>query len=452
MSAARGAAAPPPVRLEPRPWMTADETRAVVAALSAAGATVRFVGGCVRDALIGRPVKDIDIATPDPPCRVIELLEAADIEAVPTGRGHGTVTAVVPPRRFEVTTLRIDAETFGRRARVEFSEDWDADAARRDFTINAIYCGADGEVFDPVGGIADLNAGVVRFVGDPDKRIREDVLRILRFFRFTAFYGAPPPDPDGLMACRAHTGALAALSGERVAGELLRLLESRDAAAILRVMRDGGVLRPVLPELSPSGIARVGRLIAVDSDDPDPLRRLMAGLGTDGPGAARTVAGRWRLPNAQRDRMAAAAAHADGMTGTLDARGRRRLLYRLGRETFTDLAYLGWSREPERKNAWRRHLRAAREWTAPALPVGGADVLALEAPPGPAVGRTLGEVERWWIDGDFRADREACLRKLRQVVKAGPTPPSDTAALAGEREHDSGVARPVSWFRQTRRS
>ena len=417
MSAAR----PPPTRLEPRPWMTANETRAVVAALSAAGATVRFVGGCVRDALIDRPVRDVDIATPDPPDRVIGLLEAAGIEAVPTGRGHGTVTAVVPPRRFEVTTLRVDAETFGRRARVEFSGDWDVDAARRDFTINAIYCGADGELFDPTGGIADLNAKVVRFVGDPETRIREDALRILRFFRFTAFYGAPTPDPDGLAACRAHAGSLAALSGERVAGEILRLLESRDAAAILRVMRDGGVLRPVLPELSSSGVARIGRLIAVDSDDPDPLRRLMAGLWTDGPGTARAVAGRWRLPNAQRDRMAAAeaGARAGAAMGTLDARGRRRLLYRLGRETFADLAWLGWSREPARKNAWRRHLRAAREWTAPALPVGGADALALGAPPGPAVGRALDEVERWWIRGDFRADREACLRKLRQVVRTG---------------------------------
>lgn len=406
-------------RLEPQPWMTADETRAVVAALSAAGATVRFVGGCVRDALIGRPVKDIDVATPDPPDRVIELLGAANIGAVPTGRGHGTVTALVPPRRFEVTTLRIDAETFGRRARVEFSADWDADAARRDFTVNAIYCGADGELFDPTGGIADLNAGVVRFVGDPETRIREDGLRILRFFRFTAFYGATSPDADGLAACRARAGSLEDLSGERVAGELLRLLESRAAAAILEVMREAGVLRPVLPELSPSGIARIGRLIAVDSDDPDPLRRLVSGLGTAGPGAAQAVAGRWRLSNARRDRMAAAEAHADEMAGMPDARGRRRLLHRLGRETFTDLAYLGWSRNPERKNAWRRHLRAAREWTAPVLPVGGSDALALGAAPGPAVGRALDEVERWWIDGDFRADREACLRKLRRVAAAG---------------------------------
>ena len=419
-AAARGAAAAPPTRLDPQPWMAADETRAVVAALSAAGATVRFVGGCVRDALIGRPVKDVDIATPDPPDRVIELLGAANIGAVPTGRGHGTVTAIVPPRRFEVTTLRIDAETFGRRARVEFSADWDADAARRDFTVNAIYCGADGELFDPTGGIADLNAGVVRFVGDPETRIREDGLRILRFFRFTAFYGATPPDADGLAACRALARSLEALSGERVAGELLRLLESRAAAAILEVMREAGVLRPVLPELSSSGIARIGRLIAVDSDDPDPLRRLMTGLAGAGPGAAGAVAGRWRLSNAGRDRMAAAETHADEMTGMLDARGRRRLLHRLGRETFIDLAYLGWSRNPERKSAWRRHLRAAQEWTAPVLPVGGSDVLALGIPPGPAVGRALDEVERWWIDGDFRADREACLRKLRRAVAAGP--------------------------------
>ncbi len=395
--------------------MTADETRAVIAALSAAGATVRFVGGCVRDALIGRPVKDIDIATPDPPDRVIELLGAADIKAVPTGIGHGTVTAVFPPRRFEVTTLRVDTETFGRHARVEFSADWDADAARRDFTINAIYCGADGDLFDPTGGIADLGAKIVRFVGDPDTRIKEDFLRILRFFRFIAFYGALPADSDGLMACRANAESLATLSGERVAGEILRLLESRDAAAVLHVMRENGVLQPILPELS--NIARVGRLIAVDADDPDPLRRLLAGLAVDGRGV-HALANRLRLSNAERERLVAAEAHVGEAMGALDARGRRRLLYRLGRKTFVDLAYLGWSRDPARKNAWRRHLRAARDWVAPALPVGGSDVLALGVPRGPAVGQLLNEVERWWIRGDFKADREKCLRKLRRVAAA----------------------------------
>ncbi len=397
--------------------MTADETRAVVAALSAGGALVRFVGGCVRDALAGRAVKDIDIATPDPPDRVVGLLEAADIRAIPTGAGHGTVTAVVPPRRFEITTLRIDAETFGRRARVAFSADWEADAARRDLTINAIYCGADGGLFDPTGGIADLDAGVVRFVGDPDTRIKEDFLRILRFFRFIAFYGALPADPGGLAACRVNAGSLTALSGERVAGEILRLLESRNAAPVLRVMRENGVLRPILPELS--DIEGIGRLIAVDADDPDPLRRLLAGLATDGLGLS-AVAGRLRLPSAARDRLTAAADHAGEAAGDLDARGRRRLLRRLGRETFTDLAYLAWSRDPARASAWRRHLRAARDWTAPVLPVRGADVLALGLAPGPAVGRALDEVERWWVRGDCRADRDACLRRLRRVAAAGP--------------------------------
>jgi len=199
-------------RLAPQPWMTAPETRAVVAALTADGTEVRFVGGCVRDALLGRPVKDVDIATPDRPQRVMELLARAGIRAIPTGIEHGTVTAVVGRTPFEITTLRRDVETYGRRAKVAFTDDWTADAARRDFTINALSCTPDGRLYDPFGGLADLRAGRVRFVGDPEARIREDVLRLLRFFRFYAHYGAAPPDPAALAACRALAPLLPGLA------------------------------------------------------------------------------------------------------------------------------------------------------------------------------------------------------------------------------------------------
>ena len=401
--------------LDPPPWMTASETRAVIAALSAGGATVRFVGGCVRDALAGRPVKDIDIATPDPPDRVLELLAAAGVKAIPTGIDHGTITGVIPPAHFEVTTLRIDAETDGRRARVEFSNDWDSDAARRDFTINAIYCDAEGSLFDPADGIADLRAGIVRFVGEPDARIREDFLRILRFFRFTAFYGRLPPDADGLAACRANAASLPSLSGERVAGEVLRLLESSNAAAVLRVMAENDILQHILPELTHFG--RLAGLIAIDGDDPDPLRRLLAATASDEAGI-QALADRLKLSNAERDRLAVNVVHAGTVSAELDARGRRRLLHRLGAQTFTDLVYLGWAEDPTPRGAWRRHLRAARRWTLPAFPVRGVDVLALGISHGPRVGQILDEVQRWWIGGDFKADREKCLRKLRQVARS----------------------------------
>ena len=401
--------------LDPQLWMTASETQAVIASLSAGGATVRFVGGCVRDGLAGRPVKDIDIATPDPPDRVLELLAAADVKAIPTGIDHGTITAVIPPAHFEVTTLRIDAETDGRRARVEFSDDWESDAARRDFTINAIYCDAEGNLFDPVDGVADLKAGIVRFVGEPDARIKEDFLRILRFFRFTAFYGHLPSDADGLAACRANAASLPSLSGERVAGEILRLLESANAASILRVMEENGILQRILPELT--RLDRLAGLIAIDGDDRDPLRRLLAATAADAAGI-QALSDRLKLSNAERDRLAVDAAHAGTVSAGLDARGRGRLLHRLGAQTFTDLVYLGWATDPAPRRAWRRHLRASARWTPPVFPMRGADVLALGISHGPRVGQILDEVERWWVGGDFKADREKCLGKLRQVARA----------------------------------
>ncbi|MFQ5959208.1 MAG: CCA tRNA nucleotidyltransferase, partial [Alphaproteobacteria bacterium] len=239
--------------IEPQRWMTVRATRAVVDALRAQGAEVRFVGGCVRDAVAGRKVTDVDIATPDPPETVIRLLEAAGIRVVPTGIKHGTVTAVVARRPFEITTLRRDVETYGRHAKVAFTDDWTADAARRDFTINALFCAPDGTLYDPFGGLDDLRAGRVRFVGDAVQRIREDVLRLLRFFRFYAHYGRPPPDAEALAACRAMALALPSLSGERVCAELLRLLAADDPAAVLELMIEADVLEFVLPEVAGVG-------------------------------------------------------------------------------------------------------------------------------------------------------------------------------------------------------
>ncbi len=266
-------------RLAPQPWMEAPATRAVIAALTARGAQVRFVGGCVRDALLGRPVTDVDIATPDEPGRVIELLETAGLKAVPTGVDHGTVTAVAFGRPFEITTLRHDVETYGRRARVAFTDDWTADAARRDFTFNAMSCSPEGRIHDPFGGIADLRARRVRFVGRAEDRIREDVLRLLRFFRFYAHYGAPPPDPEALSAARSLAPLLPTLSGERIAAETLKLLAAPDPAPVMGLMREQGVLAHVLPEAQ--RIDRLARLTAIETAlglPLEPVRRLAAVL------------------------------------------------------------------------------------------------------------------------------------------------------------------------------
>src|SRR5215831_4330069 len=225
--------------------MVEPATFAVLRALAAGGAEARFVGGSVRDALLGQRIGDIDIATPAAPERVTELLEKAGIKVVPTGLDHGTVTAVVPPRHFEITTLRRDVETYGRRARVAFDADWAADAGRRDFTINAIFLAPDGTIHDPVGGLADLRARRVRFVGDPATRIAEDVLRLLRYYRFEARFGTGRGDSQARAACRAAAHLLPTLSGERVAQELFKLLETPDPTQALRMMQEDGVLAVV---------------------------------------------------------------------------------------------------------------------------------------------------------------------------------------------------------------
>jgi poly(A) polymerase len=400
--------------------MTAPETRAVIAALTADGAEVRFVGGCVRDALIGRPVKDIDIATHDEPAAVIRLLERANIRAVPTGLSHGTVTAVVDHAHFEITTLREDVETFGRRARIAFTDDWMRDASRRDFTFNALFCAPDGTLFDPFGGLQDLKAGRVRFVGDPETRIREDVLRLLRFFRFHAHYGKGAPDAEGLAACRRLAKLLPSLSGERVAGEMLRLLLAPDAAGVVALMLRERILEPILPELT--DVDRLSALVGIESEaaEPDAIRRLASLIAKDG-GAAAAVAERLRLSNRQSERLVAMAARESRVTPTDDASVQRRELYRLGRELYRDLALLSWAdalREGRGEDAARYHalVAAAEAWQPVFLPVKGADVLDLGIERGPEVGRLLMELEEWWVNGDFRAGRKECLAKLKELA------------------------------------
>jgi poly(A) polymerase len=407
-------------KLPPQPWLDASETRALVAALTRDGGQTRFVGGCVRDAWLGRAVKDIDLATPDPPETVLQRLQRAGIRAIPTGIEHGTVTAVIGARHFEVTTLRRDVETFGRHARVAFTDDWDADAARRDFTINALSADPDGTVHDPFGGIADLEAGLVRFVGDAEARIREDVLRLLRFFRFHAWYGKGAPDAAALDACGRLASLLPALSGERVAAELLRLLLAPDPASALALMRDHGVLKPILPELTQ--IERLRTLVLIEDavEQRDAVRRLAALLPRE-PEAALAVAARLKLSNADRDRLVALASPANALVLPLDERAQRHALHRLGAPMVRDLVLLDWADQPAAAKRHRELLAAADAWTPVALPVKGQDAVDLGVPAGPEVGRLLAEVGQWWEEGDYRATRADCLAQLKALIGTGRT-------------------------------
>jgi len=424
----------PSDRLDPQPWMTAPETVAVIAALSAAGGEARFVGGCVRDALLGRKVSDIDIATHEPPERVMNLLKRAGIKAIPTGIKHGTVTAVIGVRHFEITTLRRDVETYGRHAKVEYTNDWQADASRRDFTMNALFCGADGTLYDPFGGLADLRAQRVRFVGDPEARIREDVLRLLRFFRFHAHYGKPPPDAAALAACRKLAPLLPTLSGERVCGETLKLLSAPQPADAIELMQENGVLAQVLPEATQIG--RLRALVAIEGASPrdlvpraEPIRRLAALL--DGSEAsALAVATRLRFSNVERDRLIGLAGDP-APSPDLDAPARRRLVYRLGPACYRDRALIAWAAavadgapmDRGATEAWTDLLRAGADWVAPRFPLKGRDAVKLGVPPGPAVGRLMAKLEDWWIAGDFTADRAACLAKLTEFASLSPAQP-----------------------------
>jgi poly(A) polymerase len=404
-------------RITPPRWMSEAATRAVLRAFSAAGVEARFVGGAVRDALLGRSdagsgaEADIDIATPASPERVIDLLQRSGVKVVPTGLAHGTVTAVVPPRHFEITTLRRDVETFGRRARVAFDADWAADAGRRDFTINAIFLSPDGTIDDPVGGLADLQAHRVRFVGDPATRIAEDVLRLLRYYRFEARFGAGVGDPQARAACRAAANLLPTLSAERVAQEFVKLLETQVPIAALRMMKEDGVLSLVLPEAHCHD--RLGRMIEIEPEI-DPLLRLAALIDVDASSAV-SLAQRLRFSNAWRDRLEGLA-QPWPLDPQGDERAQRRILYRLGGERFRDIALLLTAGGVISAARLGGFLALARDWTPPRFPLAGRDVVALGTPPGERVGQLLDRVREWWEAGDFTADRTACLAYLQTLV------------------------------------
>jgi len=389
--------------LDQPPFQTEPALRALLELLSEA----RLVGGCVRDTLARLPVADIDLATPRRPESVIATLTRAGWRVVPTGIAHGTVTASSQGRSFEITTLRQDVETDGRRAVVAFTDDWRQDAARRDFTINALSMTANGAVFDYFGGIDDLRAGRVRFVGDPATRIAEDYLRILRFFRFHARYGRGAPDPAALTAIRSAVPRLAALSPERIWSELLRILAAPNPSASIELMAECGVLSAIVPEGAQP--RRLIRLIAAGAPA-DPLLRLAALL--DGDPAA--FADRLRLSAAERTRLIALR-EPPIPDPSLDDAALRRLLADTPPAILIDRAWLAGDGGPEGGVQWTRLRIRLATMAVPVFPLEGRDVLALGVSPGPQVGALLRAVRAWWLAGGCVADAAACRAELARL-------------------------------------
>ncbi len=380
-----------PILLPDAAWRHRPGLDGLLDALDAAAGKVRFVGGAVRDTWLGLPVTDIDIATTLTPHDVRDRLKAAGIKAVPTGIAHGTITAVLDDGPVEITTLRRDVSTDGRRATIAYTDDWREDAARRDFTINALFADPlSGAITDYFGGVADLTNRHLRFIGDPDARIAEDHLRILRFFRFFARFGSGAPDRQAYAACQRQANSLKALSRERIADEMLKLLALANPAPALRLMVDGAILLPVLPEIATAGVDRLAALIAAETAaaiTPAPVRRLAALLPPDA-AIGEAVATRLKLSNKARKRIVRA----------LDANAPpapRALAYRLGPESAIDRLLLAGDRDG---------IASLTGWTAPTLPLSGGALIARGLPPGPEVAIALREVEDRWVEEAFPGD------------------------------------------------
>jgi len=397
-------------------WLKRKETSAVFGALRGDSIETRAVGGAVRNALLGLPVTEIDLATTAEPERVMALAERAGLKAVPTGIDHGTVTVIANGMPFEVTTLRRDVETFGRHAKIAYTTSWEEDARRRDFTLNALYADRDGKVFDPLGGYDDLAAGRVRFIGDAEARIKEDFLRILRFFRFHAYYGKGEMDEAGLKAGVKLRAGLDQLSAERIAGELRRILVAPHAARAVDALCDYGLLTFVL-----GGVPRLGRfvrLIAIEAANalvPDAALRLAALAVFVEEDVAR-LALRLRLSNAEQA-VLALGVRQGATAGLPDEAAAKSALYRLG-QNYRSALLLAWAdacASPDDAE-WRKALSLPERWQTPSFPIGGDDVIALGQLKGPQIGELMKVLEQDWIAAGFALGRDELLAKARMLV------------------------------------
>ncbi len=407
-------------------WLRDTGLQRLLEALGADGEEARIAGGAVRNAMLGEAVADIDVATTTLPEETVRRAGAAGFRTVPTGIEHGTVTVICPGQSYEVTTLRADVDTDGRRAKVVFGRDWKADAERRDFTINALYAQADGTVVDLVGGLADLGTRTLRFIGDPEARIREDYLRILRFFRFFAYYGSGRPDSEGLKACARLKDGLARLSAERVWSELRKMLSAPDPSRALLWMRQAGVLSQSLPESEKWGIDAIHALVSTERDlgwGPDALLRLEAIVPPDQE-RMKALAVRLKLSNAQAERLSAWAA-IPGVSSTTTESELAKRLYRSGRQPLLDRLRLSLASARGRAVAdghsgnealveaggFSRLLKFVEKWTPPQFPLKGADLQEVGIPAGPDMGKLLKRLEQEWVDANFAPDRGALIER-----------------------------------------
>ncbi|MGE3916842.1 MAG: CCA tRNA nucleotidyltransferase [Hyphomicrobiaceae bacterium] len=404
-----------PPSLRGAPWLELPATRAVLAALAAAGFEGRIVGGTVRNTLMGLPVSDIDIATPAPPRVVVEACRKAGLATVPTGLEHGTVTVVAHRTPIEVTTLRRDVSTDGRRATVAFTDDWGEDAGRRDFTMNALYCDGEGRIYDPIGGYPDLASRRVRFIGNPDRRIAEDYLRILRFFRFHAAYAEGDPDPDAMAACARGIAGMGLLSAERIRAELVRLLVAKGAVTAVEAMAQVGLLPLVLGAAPRPGVLAAVAAAEARAKCPAEAMLRLSALAVAVEDDIPRLAARLRLSGDERKALLVIdGAMLDGL-GTIDARRARRMVYGKGRDASRRGAIALAALAPGRAGEAATLLATAVGWQPPRLSVAGADVVALGVPPGPAVGALLRRLEQWWVENDFPGEPETRAR-LDEIV------------------------------------
>ncbi len=418
----------PTGKLSPQLWMTAPGILSIIAALTAKGTEVRFIGGCVRDAIRNVDTTDIDIATPDPPELVMGLLEDRGIKAIPTGLSHGTVTVVSGAWNIEITTLRIDLQTDGRYAKVAFTDDWVADAARRDFTINTLSSTIDGDVYDPFSGMDDLARGCVKFVGNAQDRIEEDILRLLRFFRMHATYSKTKPNKSARAACRKLAWRLPELSAERIRREFFQTLLAPDPADTIVLMRGDKILESILPEATEIGPLRAltfleTRAINAPSIAPDGLRRFAALIKVDAIGA-KQLAQRLKLSNKQAKRLQILVTNTPLISPELSPEARRKKLYQLGSDLIRDLLLLAWAAElstqPRRSSIrteqWILLLKEVDDWQKITFPLKGKDVLDMGIEPGQKVGKILYDIQSWWEAENFMPGRDACLKRLKNLT------------------------------------
>lgn len=400
-------------------WLQKPEATAVFAALNRSGHVARAVGGAVRNTLLDVPVHDVDLATTSPPEVTVQLAESAGLKAIPTGIDHGTVTVVADHVPFEVTTLRRDVETDGRHAVIAFTSDWTADASRRDFTLNALYCDADGTLHDPLGhGYADLVARRVRFIGEAAARISEDYLRILRFFRFSAEYARGELDAESLAACRRLRDGITKLSRERIRAELLRLLAAPHAADVLDQIED--FLPLILPVAADLPLfKRLAEIERVLGRTPDTILRLGALTGAK-PGQAIKIQDALRLSSRELEQLARLSMPDPALESDAAAREAKAFIYRHGPGAFLDGTLIAWARssEPPTDAAYRSRVHLSDHWKAPNLPIRGSDVTDLGVPAGPRIGQILAAFEDWWIANDFPDDPAQLAVQLGQLVKS----------------------------------